>query len=57
MQAVVIFSVPRLEWHGEWPLFELTRINAGGQNAATIRVISELLKSSLGPWPDMALAK
>ena len=23
MQAVVIISVPRLEWPGEWPLFEL----------------------------------
>ena len=40
MQAVVIFvSVPRLEWPGQGPLFGLGSNNAGGQNAAAIRVI------------------
>ena len=54
MQAVVIFSVPRLKYPGEGPLFELDSNYAGGQNAATIRVIPWAIKSGRGPWPDIA---
>ena len=51
MQAVVIFfSVPRLEWLGEGPLFELDSNKSCGQNAVTIRVIpGPLLKSGFDP--------
>ena len=45
----MIFSVPRFEWPGEEPLFELDSNKRWGQNVATVQIIPRTIKSNLGP--------
>ena len=49
-EQVYLPSDPRLEWHGEGPLFEFNLNKCWGQNVGTIRVAPGPLFMS-GLWP------
>ena len=53
VQAVAIFSVPRLEWSGEWPLFELDSNKRWGPKCGhySSYPLGYYWSQAWGPWP------